>query len=221
MKEYFPTGIFQNPAGIFFLCGNFENSHGNINLGWLFLHHVEIYISESMSVAISLIYKQNIPRMVPWGTPDKTGLLPNRSAPFMNNVVSAEGVTKLLKGLILSKALGPDKLHPKCPKRTCLQIRSSVCSPVPTIYRHEWNPKGMANICPLFKKRDRSLVACNYHPVSLICVPCKLLEHIIWSNIMAHLDEHKILSDRQRAFRKRHSCETQLINWAKILDKSR
>ena len=39
---------------------------------------------------------------------------------------------------------------------------------------------------------------------------------------MAHLDEHKLLSDRQHAFRKRHSCETQLItvinDWAKILD---
>ena len=28
---------------------------------------------------------------------------------------------------------------------------------------------------------------------------------------MAHLDEHKILSDRQHAFRKTRSCETQLI----------
>ena len=35
--------------------------------------------------------------------------LPNRSAPFMNDiVVSAVGVTKLLKGLNPSKALGPD-----------------------------------------------------------------------------------------------------------------
>ena len=40
--------------------------------------------------------------------------LPNRSAPFMNDiVVSAEGVTKLLKGLNPSKALGPDELHPR------------------------------------------------------------------------------------------------------------
>ena len=40
---------------------------------------------------------------------------------------------------------------------------------------------------------------------------------------MAHLDEHKFLSYRQHAFRKKHSCETQLItvidDWAKILDK--
>ena len=39
---------------------------------------------------------------------------PNRAAPFMNDiVVSAAGVTKLLKGLNPSKALGPDELHPR------------------------------------------------------------------------------------------------------------
>ena len=47
-------------------------------------------------------------------------------------------------------------------------------------------------------------------------------EHIVRSNIMAHLDVHKLLSDRQHAFRKRHSCEiklTTVINdWAYILD---
>ena len=68
-------------------------------------------------------------------------------------------------------------------------------------------------------------LACNYCPVLLTCVPCKLLEHIVCSNIMAHLDEYKLLSDRQHAFRKRHSCETQLntvINdLAKILDNGR
>ena len=68
----------------------------------------------------------------------------------------------------------------------------------------EWS---LANICPLFKRGDRSL-ACNYRPVSLTCVPCKLLEHIVCSNIMAHLDEHRLLSEKQHAFRKWHSCET-------------
>ena len=67
----------------------------------------------------------------------------------------------------------------------------------------------------------RSL-ACNYRPVSLTCIPCKLLEHIVCSNIMAHLDKHKHLPDKQHAFRKWHSCETQLTmvidDWAKVLD---
>ena len=39
---------------------------------------------------------------------------------------------------------------------------------------------------------------------------------------MTHLDEHKLLSDKQHPFRKWHSCETQLAtvtnDWAKILD---
>ena len=39
---------------------------------------------------------------------------------------------------------------------------------------------------------------------------------------MAHLDEYRLFSDKQHAFRKWHSCETQLITvieyWAKILD---
>ena len=47
-----------------------------------------------------------------------------------------------------------------------------------------------------FYSTDMSL-ACNYRPVSFTCVTCKLLEHIVRSNIIAHLDEHKLLSDRQ------------------------
>ena len=60
----------------------------------------------------------------------------------------------------------------------------------------EWS---LANICPLYKKGDGAL-ACNYRPVSLTYVPCKLP-----CNIMAHLGEYKFLSNRQHAFRKRHN----------------
>ena len=146
--------------------------------------------------------------------------LMDRSAPFMNGiVVSKDGVIKLLKGLNPSKALGPDELHPRVLKELATELgqQSIDTGEIPK----EWS---LANICPLFKKSDRSL-ACNYRPVFLTCVPCKLLEHIVCSNIMAHLDEYKLLSDRQHAFRKGHSCETQMTtlinNWAKILDNRR
>ena len=148
--------------------------------------------------------------------------LMDRSAPFMRDiVVTKEGVTKLLKGLNPSKALGPDELHPRVLKELAMELgpvfahlfqQSIDTGEIPK----EWS---LANICPLFKKGDRSL-ARNYRPVSLTC---KLLEHIVCSNIMAHLDEHELLSDRQHAFRKWHRCETQLTtvinDWAKILDK--
>ena len=139
----------------------------------------------------------------------------DRSAPFMEDlVVTKEGVTKLLKDLNPSKALGPDELHPRV-----LRELATVGS----VFGKGEIPKelSLANMCPLFKKGDRSL-ACNYRPVSLTCVPCKLLEHIVCSNIKAHMDEHRLLSEKQHAFRKWHSFETQLItvidDWAKILD---
>ena len=37
------------------------------------------------------------------------------------------------------------------------------------------------------------------------------MEHIIFSHIMLHLEEFKILSDIQHGFCKYHSCETQLL----------
>ena len=49
--------------------------------------------------------------------------LPNRLAPFMNDiVVSAVGVTKLLKGLKPPKALGPDELHHRVLKELASEL---------------------------------------------------------------------------------------------------
>ena len=42
-------------------------------------------------------------------------------------------------------------------------------------------------------------------------IPCKVLEHIVVSNTMRHLEENNILTPNQHGFRAKHSCETQLI----------
>ena len=67
-----------------------------------------------------------------------------------------------------------------------------------------------AFISPVFKKGDRSSPA-NYRPVSLTCIACKLMEHILCTHIRAHLDYHQILAPENHGFRSRHSCETQLL----------
>ena len=140
-----------------------------------------------------------------------------------DTVVSKDEVIKLLKGLTPSKALGPDGLHPRVLKELATQLGPVFAHLFQQLIGTGEIPKewSLANICPLFKKSDRSL-ACNYRLVSLTCVPCKLLQHIVCSNIMTRLDGYKLLSDRQHAFRIRHSCETQLTtvinDWTKILD---
>ena len=45
----------------------------------------------------------------------------------------------------------------------------------------------------------------NYRPVSLTSICCKVLEHKLWNHC------HQILSDAQHGFRKRRSCDTQLV----------
>ena len=68
----------------------------------------------------------------------------------------------------------------------------------------------LANVAPIFKKGSK-LQAVNYRPVSLICITCKLFEHIVCKHLLGHLEEHGILTDLQHGFRTGRSCETQLI----------
>ena len=65
------------------------------------------------------------------------------------------------------------------------------------------------NVAPVFKKYD----AANYRPVSLTCICCKSLEHIIVSNINKHLALESILADCQHGLRSQRSCETQLVHF--------
>ena len=114
----------------------------------------------------------------------------DRSAQFLEDIfVTKEGVTKLLKGLNPSKALGPDELHPRVLKELATELGPVFAHLFQQLIDKGELPKewSLANICPLFKKGDRSL-ACNCRPVSLTCVECL--------NIMAHLDEHILLSEK-------------------------
>ena len=51
----------------------------------------------------------------------------------------------------------------------------------------------------------------NYRPVSLTCITCKLFEHIICKQILAHLEDQKILTDLQHGFRSGRSCEPKIV----------
>ena len=71
----------------------------------------------------------------------------------------------------------------------------------------EWR---RANITALFKKGDRSNPG-KYRRVSLTSVTCKVLEHIVHSHVVKHLESHSILVDTQHGLRAKRSTESQLI----------
>jgi len=126
--------------------------------------------------------------------------------------VTLLGVQKLLQGINPAKACGPDQIPCRILKDYAIEIspilqiifnQSLATGQVPTDWR-------TAFVNPIFKKGDRSDPA-NYRPVSLTCVCCKLLEHILFSATMKHLETHNILLPTQHGFRTKHSCESQLI----------
>ena len=63
---------------------------------------------------------------------------------------------------------------------------------------------------PIFKKGDIHQPS-NYCTVSLTSVVCKVLEHIVHSNIKSYYDRWSIFCDSLHGFRKRCSCETKPI----------
>ena len=60
---------------------------------------------------------------------------------------------------------------------------------VPSKWKH-------ANVCSVYKNGGKSNPA-NYRPISLTCIASKVLEHIIHSHIMKHLEQYSILTDVQ------------------------
>ena len=126
--------------------------------------------------------------------------------------ISENGLIKLLQNLKPGKAAGPDKLKPLLLR----ELREEIAPIIQIIFDRSLKTGKLpadwmkANVMPVFKKGDKSLAA-NYRPISLTCILCKVLEHILASNIVKHLDGQGILYDLQHGFREKRSCETQLI----------
>ena len=71
---------------------------------------------------------------------------------------------------------------------------------------------------PIFKKGDKSDPA-NDRPISLKCDLCKVLEHIVRSNLTKHLANADILLKLQHGFSEKWSCQTQLVMLADEIKK--
>ena len=142
-------------------------------------------------------------------------VMPSVNIPPMPDIhITEEGVIKLLIELNPYKASGPDgipaRLLKECaneiaPALTLLFNASLKQGTVPL----EWK---QSMIFPIYKpgKKDRSKAE-NYRPISLTSVTCKILEHILHHNITNYLDTNNTLTDAQHGFRKKRSCETQLV----------
>ena len=132
--------------------------------------------------------------------------------PMMDSIYLCGRYSQDFKNLKPRKAAGPDILKPVLLK----ELREEIAPIIQVIFERflqtgklpfEWC---RAQVTPIFKKGDKSSTA-NYRPISLTCILCKVLEHIIASHLVKHLDKHALMYDLQYGFREKRSCETQLI----------
>ena len=131
--------------------------------------------------------------------------------PVANLKICEQGVAKLLREVDPSKAGGPDEL----PCRILRELAEDIAPILTDIYTQSLSSGELpstwksAYISPIFKKGS-VCEAENYRPVSLTCIPCKILEHIICSHLRSHLHMYGALSPYNHGFRKYHSSDAQL-----------
>ncbi|KAJ8042255.1 LINE-1 reverse transcriptase-like [Holothuria leucospilota] len=132
-------------------------------------------------------------------------------------VFSEELVCNKLKSLKASKAPGPDGIHPAI-LHECSEILSvSLCIIFQKFLDSNFVPADwrIANVTPIFKKGDRSL-PCNYRPVSLTSVVCKVMESVIKDCLLKYILDNGLLNLSQHGFLPSRSCVTNLLSFLKI-----
>ena len=142
----------------------------------------------------------------------------------LSNIQISEDIVKQkLKKLKLNKSPGPDKIHP----RVLHEISDVIAVPITIIFQNSLAKKDLpqewkhAHISAIFKKGVKTQPL-NYRPVSLTSVVCKIMESIIRDNIITHMKENNLFSDKQFGFIMGRSTTLQLLHvldiWTEILD---
>jgi len=138
--------------------------------------------------------------------------------------ISENGILNLLSKINVKKSIGPDEI----PSRILLEAKQEICPILTYIFNQSLLTSALpkdwlsANVHPLHKKGPKDLPE-NYRPISLTCICCKMLEHIVHSHISNHLLKLNLLDPNQHGFLKNRSCTTQLISafndWSSFIDK--
>ncbi len=124
--------------------------------------------------------------------------------------ISFTEVYQALCKLDTSKAMGSDNVHPFLLKTNALSIHEQLT----TLYNSCLNSSTLPSswklhkITPIPKKGDLSDVT-NYRPISLLSIPSKVLERIIYDKTIAFIRPK--LSAKQFGFLENRSCLTQLL----------
>ena len=149
------------------------------------------------------------------------GVSPFESIPSLS--IDACGVLSQFRRLNPNKAHGPDELSPQLLKLVAEELATALTIIFQQSYDLSFTPKdwNYAIVTPIYKKGLKSDPS-DHRPISLTCICCKIMEHIMLSHIAKHIVKNNITINEQHGFRNKLSTITQLINtttdWANTLN---
>ena len=158
---------------------------------------------------------------------DPLALLRSRlTAPvtFSLKPVYPDKVEKILKGLKNSKSVGVDFLDISTLKLVHEYIIPAITHIINLSIRQQKFPTEWkhAKVIPLLKKGD-VLEPKNYRPVAILPVVSKILERVIFEQIVEHFNAYGLFHPNHHGFRKHHNTCTALIQmydgWAEAVDR--
>ena len=120
-------------------------------------------------------------------------------------------IESVLKSLPIGKASAPNGLS----NRILKELSKELALPLCVLFNRSLSQceipsqRKEANICPIHKKGDPSLVN-NYRPISLLNSEDKVFERLIFKHLYNHLRDNNVLSSLQSGFIQGDSTVNQL-----------
>jgi hypothetical protein len=99
--------------------------------------------------------------------------------------ITERSIKEKIRRLRVDGAAGPDSLGPMVLKKLGDELSAPLASVMRTSLKEGAVPEDWrtANVTPIFKKGKKS-DPCNYRPVSLTSVSCRLMESIVKDQIL-------------------------------------
>ncbi|KFO06870.1 hypothetical protein N312_03050, partial [Balearica regulorum gibbericeps] len=109
-------------------------------------------------------------------------------------MIQGELVSDLLSRLDTHKSMGPDRIHPRVDRK----LAEVLTKPLSIIYQQSWLTGEvpidwkLANVPPIYKKGQKEDLG-NYRLVSLTSLLAKVMEQVILSAIMQHVQDNQVI----------------------------
>ena len=168
--------------------------------------------------------RQNLPSQTDDPLKTLKNIVERRTTSLTLTCVHPDTVRKIILGLKNSKSTGIDNLdtyiiklmvNEVLPVLTHIVNLSIQQATFPVLYK-------AAKVIPLLKKGD-PLVPKNYRPVALLCIISKVIERVIFLQIVEYMNKNDLFHPNHHGFRAGHSTLTAMIQmydtWVQAVDK--